>query len=367
MSEQLNTLRERILWVGERLTTFDMDAYLEAVEKIPPKALEIALEAFEDAGPNELRGWELPSIQYTKHDLGDISDGVTVFNEIREALGMDPADVEEFTGGGERSWLVWSHHVNDPLDQFLRGVDSAESALMAMDEVSRLGLLALRDRAAEPSRTEARAGSRPRPETGWTRGERLPPLPFLSAHADWVEQVVQGLLLQRWYQFLEDAYGALVLGDIEGRWSLKRRTVDVRNLDLDVVREQGLRPAVVQACRRSFESLSNLDKLSMLDRMLRERSTPVALDLDRDLVTHQKMHIVIRNMLQHHEGRMLEGRMRQVLQGSPDMEPCFMLKDEDGELAELRPGEHVALSKPEVLRLMETLRTLAHAVGRALW
>lgn len=172
----------------------------------------------------------------------------------------------------------------------------------------------------------------------------------LRAHPQVAFELVHGLVIQRWYEFLEEAFEAVFREHLSGARPRDRfERVDLR---LEAGDGLPLLDAVVLGAGRDFSFEPAHTRLAKLAKVLGARLNPENVDL-------QKRHIVVRNVIEHAGGVLRPDDLR--LLGVASIE----LINEHHAPAEFRAGDRVVLTLWEELRPVRHLAELADELAAA--
>lgn len=228
-------------------------------------------------------------------------------------------------------------------DRFRAQMDESFKLLVALDHALALGKNAMRQTAAaQPAATvQSGVGAPTAPKVATRPFLMSEAVRVLDGHPRLTAEVVQGLVIQRWYEFLQGAFEALVSEHVSGQ------------------RESAALDKFVAAAakkRRSpaehFERLPNDEKLPLLARAL---VTP----FEAENVELQRRHIMARNNIEHAGGNLRDRDLAQL-----GVQSVRLLNDRH-EFEEFKAGDALALSAWEALRPIRHLRELADELADA--
>lgn len=172
----------------------------------------------------------------------------------------------------------------------------------------------------------------------------------LRAHPQVAFELVHGLVIQQWYEFLQESFEAAFRGHLSGARPRDRfERVDLR---LEASDGLPLLEAVVAGAGRDFSFEPAHTRLPKLAKVLGAKLNSENVDL-------QKRHIVVRNVIEHAGGVLRADDLR--LLGVTSIQ----LLNEHHAPAEFRAGDRVVLTLWEALRPVRHLTELADELAVA--
>ncbi|MCK6565122.1 MAG: hypothetical protein L6Q80_10275 [Dehalococcoidia bacterium] len=172
----------------------------------------------------------------------------------------------------------------------------------------------------------------------------------LQAKPQLTTELVHGLVVQWWYEFLEEAYESLVRAHLTGtRPAPQLGRLELR---LDTAPGVALVDAVVEGAVRNFHFVPNPEKLRRLAKIL-------GLVPNKDNEAFQLVHITVRNVIEHAKGRLGADDLRRLGVKS------IRLLDGEHDFREFTAGDQLVLTTWEALRVVRHLGELADEMAAA--
>lgn len=237
-------------------------------------------------------------------------------------------------------------------DRFRARMEEAFKLLVALDGAVKFGSLMLAENAKRFPDADLIVGVG-HPNEGKVRTAPMKmreAVEALQAHPQLPVELVHGLVIQWWYEFLQEAFEALFREHLTG--SKRRDKFERIGLRLEAGDGLPLLDAVVVGAGRDFSFEPAHTRLPKLAKVLNVK-------LDEENVALQKRHIVVRNVIEHAGGVLRSDDLR--LLGVASIE----LLNEHHAPAEFRAGERVVLTLWEALRPVRHLAELADELAVA--
>ncbi len=233
--------------------------------------------------------------------------------------------------------------VADARDRFHAQMEEAFRLLVALDAAVQLGKLSMMQTVASQPTASVQAGVGPPTQpTVRTRPFLMrEAVEVLDAHPRLTTEVVHGLVIQRWYEFLQGAFDALMADHVAGL-----RSSAVLGKFAKAAAKRG------QSEAEHFDRLPNDEKLPLLARVL-------GVPLEAENVELQRRHIMARNNIEHAGGNLRDRDLSRL-----GVQSVKLLNNRH-EFEEFKAGDVLALSSWEALRPIRHLRELADELAGA--
>lgn len=231
-------------------------------------------------------------------------------------------------------------------DRFRARMEEAFKLLVALDAAVNLGTLWMKDNVAKYPDATVHTGVGPPTATKvMTR-----PFPMsdavqvLQARPQLTTELVHGLVIQWWYDFLQEAFEALLRAHLNGTKPCpKFERVDLR---LEAGGGMPLLDAVVAGAARDFSFEPAHERLPKPAKVLGAK-------LNADNVALQRRHILLRNVIEHAGGVLRPDDLRPL--GTSSIE----LLNADHDPVTFKAGDRLVLTVWEAVRPVRHLAELA--------
>lgn len=242
--------------------------------------------------------------------------------------------------------------IADARDRFHARMEEAFKLLVALDAAVNLGTRWLKDNVARyPDATLHTGVGPPTATTVMTR-----PFPMsdavqvLRGRPQLTTELVHGLVMQWWYDFLQEAFEAIFRDHLNG--SKPRAKFERVDLRLEAGGGVPLLDAVVAGAARDFSFEPAHERLPKLAKVLGTK-------LNADNVAIQRRHILVRNVIEHAGGVLRPDDLRPL--GVSSIE----LFDADHDPVTFKAGDRLVLTVWEALRPVRHLAELADELAAA--